>query len=373
MTVNPAPMATTTTGPRITLAQDALAVLPVWVVARLLVGTAWLVAAAVGDDRTRIDQGLLAWDGDWYRKIADVGYANVEPDGLRFLALFPFLGQIPGVVVGNRFGLLLVANAAAFAAMVALRRLVRRDFGTETALDQRVTWLMALFPTGFVFVWAYTEALFVLLAVLFFWDLRGERPARSAAAGVLAGACRPFGVLLAVPAAVEAWQHWRTHRKLPVAMVGAMVSPVVGLGLHSLVLSVAGRDWDAAWNQQSGSRGALVDPITRLLQGIGDLAGDERFGDGLHLPFAVAFIALLVAAARRLPLSYLAYAATVVLVAISAENLNSLERYALSGFPIVIALAFLTRQRNRLVLVAAGSGALMVALTVLAWLGEYVP
>jgi len=87
----------------------------------------------------------------------------------------------------------------------------------------------------------------------------------------------------------------------------------------------------------------------------------------------LAFLALLVVVARRWPASYTVYAALVLLAAISAENLNSVERYALNAFPLLLALADVTRtqRRERLALAVCGNG--LLALSALAWLAVYVP
>jgi hypothetical protein len=75
----------------------------------------------------------------------------------------------------------------------------------------------------------------------------------------------------------------------------------------------------------------------------------------------------------KLPASYGWYAVATLAVAITAPNLDSLERYGLGCFPFVIAAAMLTRRRNTYWAVVAFSGALLVAYAMLAFLGAYVP
>jgi hypothetical protein len=76
---------------------------------------------------------------------------------------------------------------------------------------------------------------------------------------------------------------------------------------------------------------------------------------------------------RRLPVSYGAYATLGVLVALTANNLNSLERYGLSTFPLLLALATLTANRRVEWLALAVCGGGLVSMAALAWLGIYVP
>ena len=115
------------------------------------------------------------------------------------------------------------------------------------------------------------------------------------------------------------------------------------------------------------------DPFSRLVEGVGELTSTDTFGDGLHLPFALGLVVLLALCARRLPGSLTVYSALIVWVTLSAENLNSLERYGLNAFPLVVALALCTADErlDRAVLTISGAG--LVGLATLAWLGAYVP
>ncbi|MGH2687140.1 MAG: hypothetical protein ACRDJP_16875, partial [Actinomycetota bacterium] len=152
--------------------------------------------------------------------------------------------------------------------------------------------------------------------------------------------------------------------------------PLGGLGLY---LAWVGLRFDDPWLpltvQEGEFRGDFVDPVTRLVRAAADLVSFEgdRMVDGLHLPFALAFLALLVVVFRRWPASYGGYAAVLLAVALAADNLNSLERYALNAFPLVLGLASITRGPLARRTALGACGAAMVGLTCLALLGEYVP
>jgi len=65
-----------------------------------------------------------------------------------------------------------------------------------------------------------------------------------------------------------------------------------------------------------------------------------------------------------------------VLVAISADNWNSLERYTLNAYPMMIGFAALLTDLGRTVvwrvtLIASSAG--LVGMSVLTWTGAYVP
>ena len=61
-----------------------------------------------------------------------------------------------------------------------------------------------------------------------------------------------------------------------------------------------------------------------------------------------------------------------MLVNLTADNLNSIERYAYGTVPLLVALAAVTggrRWRRSVVL----SAATLVGMTAMAWYGRYVP
>ncbi|MBC8364530.1 MAG: hypothetical protein H8E59_05980 [Actinobacteria bacterium] len=364
-----------------TFRRDLVAVLPAWIVARLLVAGAMLGVRIYvdhihdGERPVQVGQGLLAWDGAWYRSLVESGYAGVDQEGIRFFPGFVLLGRILDAVLPGGAGVALVvlANAAALLAMALLLRLVREVTG-DAYLAGRAVWLTACFPPAFVLVWGYAEALFLLLAVATFLALSRRNWWWAAAIAAAAAATRPTGGLLAVAALASVWPGWdASPARERVARTAAVFGGPVGFGAFVWWASALVDKPFAPLVVQRELRGDPVDPLRRLIAGIGELFGPDALGDGLHIPFAMAFVVLAGVAFRRLPLGHAAFAAACLVAALAADNLNSLERYALNGFPIVVALAVLagSSRLRRLVPVISALG--MVSLTVLAVMGEYVP
>jgi hypothetical protein len=362
------------------LRDDLRAVLPSWVVARILVAASWFLARAVAESsvpggRTLHQlSGLGAWDGGFYRDIAVIGYPDVSRETVRFFPLFPLIGRWLAAPFGLEPGvtLIIVANLAALVAGVVVRRLMLAE-GRDPATAERAVWALNLFPSAFVLVWGYAEGLYVSLAVATFLLARRDRYGWAAALAFGAALTRPVGLFLAAPLAIEALRTWRGATNPGRALrAAAVAAPVVATAAYLAYIGRLFGDPLAPMNVQDEYR-TPVDPLTRLVHGFGDLVGPQRFADGLHIPFVLAFLALLVVVARRWPASYTVYAALVLLVAISAENLNSVERYALNAFPLLFALADVTGtpRRERLGLAVCGSG--LLALSALAWLAVYVP
>jgi hypothetical protein len=363
------------------LTADLRAVIVPWLSARVLLITAYVAALAIADRvlpgarPTQLTEGLVAWDGTWYRDIAAHGYSALPQESLRFFPLFPMLGRGLGLLTFGRedIALVLIANVCALLVLVMVRRLMRREGAEPRAVD-RALWYFVLFPGAFVLGWAYAESLWLLAAVSLFVAIRSQRWLWAVLAGFVAGLSRPLGVVLAVPVAVELVRSWRDISvRERIEGSAAVVSPVVGTGIYMLWVRGVFDDLWLPFSVQSDLRGSGTDPISRLWEGLTQLFGPERLGDGLHIPFAVAFVALLVVVFRRLPVSYGLFAALVLATSLATENLNSLERYGLNAFPIVLALAILCRDReiDSVVRITLAGG--FVALASMAWMGAYVP
>lgn len=383
---------------------DLREALPAWVAARVLVGLAALLASGIARRDTPsgttlwLGEGLLAWDGQWYERIAVEGYAGMEAslgtdEGLRFFPGHPLLARAVGALPGfdEAIGLVVVANLSALVVAILARRITLAE-GHGEAAARRAVWFTSIAPPAFVLVWGYSEALFLVVSMGAMLAARHRWWWVAAACGVVAGATRPLGLLLAIPLAWEAWEAWRGVQGLAAGgasrwshlwaraaaaprpgSIAAVASPIAGTATY---LWWVGRNFGdplLPFTVQSPLRGEGVDPLTRMLRAVGDLLGPERFGDGLHLPFAVLFVVLGVLTFRHWPRSYALFGVVFLLTILSTENLNSLERYGLTAFPVVLTLAVVARGwwAERVVLAASAGG--LVAMCALAWLGVYVP
>ena len=359
------------------------AVVP-WLVARVVVGGALGVTRELAD-RThpsadvvaRVHQGLLGWDAGWYEAIARHGYGGAGHASLRFFPLVPGLARavsyVPGAGVGA--ALVVVANVSALAAAALLAALARRETADER-LGARAAWLLCLAPPAFTQVMGYAEGTLLVLAIGSVLALRRRAWWWAAGLGVAAGLTRPIGVLLVVPAAVEAARGLRaTSWSERVARTGAVAGPAVGFGAFVAWVGIRYGDALAPLRvQQEGTlRGGVADPLATLAHDASLLAHGHHLGSALHLPWALLALALVVVAWRRWPASCGAFATAVVVVALTASNHDRLERYALSAFPLVLAASSVTRARRveGAVLTLAGAG--LMAYAVLAFTNLYVP
>jgi hypothetical protein len=354
-----------------------------WVVARVLVlGSLWL--SRFLDDRLVPRRhngapglGLFIYDGSWYRDLAEHGYSAYPKEGLRFFPLYPLLGRWLGAVFGDHVGvaLVVIVSVAALLLGALVHKLVLRETG-DARVAMRAAWFVAVFPAALSFVLSYAEPVMMVAAVGMFLALRSQRWVPAAALGVAAGLTRPVGLLLLIPAAIEAARGWREcSARQRGSRLAAAASPAIGTAIYLAWVGIEYDDPLLPFSVQSRHdlRGGTVDPITHVVNSVGDLLDGDRFGAGLHLVWLAVFVGLLVVLARRLPASYTAYGAVTLVLGMTASNISSFERYAFSTFVFAIAVALLTTRADvdRAVNALAAGG--LVTYAVLAFFRLYVP
>ena len=321
--------------------------------------------------------GLLGWDAAWYGGIARDGYDALPTEGLRFFPLYPLITRAVALVPGidTDLALLVVANLAALAFGVVLYRFAWAE-RQDDAFARRAVWIAFLAPPAFVLVMGYAEATLMLWSALTLVALRSRRYGVAAVFGFLAGVTRPVGVLLAIPALVEALANRRSL--LPrdiVARVSAVAAPVLGLFTYLAWASDRTDDffYPLRVQEDPARRGEARFPVTNLIDTGRDFFDGDTPTAGIHLLTAAVLIVLLIVLARRWPLSFTLYAAAAALVGLSASNLDSLERYSLSTLPFVLAAADITDGENRERVTLVALGAALVGFSMLAFAGELVP
>ena len=130
--------------------------------------------------------------------------------------------------------------------------------------------------------------------------------------------------------------------------------------------------WRAPIDAQRELRGDITEPISRLVRAMIDgIGGDE--GELLHAGAALVLIGLAIVVVRMLSTDLWIYALPSTVLLFGADNLNSMERYALSVFPLVIAAGIISRHRffDRWITTASAVG--LTTVTTLALNGVYVP
>ena len=191
-----------------------------------------------------------------------------------------------------------------------------------------------------------------MTSLVAFLGFRERRYGLAICAGFLAGLCRPIGMLLAIPAAIEA------GRELALGAARASASSAIATVLAAPAGAAAYLGWVQVTvgsfllplrEQLSRShRGAIADPFVTFARDVRDLVHGDAPRHGRARSVGGAARAARAFILWKLPASYGWYAVATLAVALTASNLDSLERYGLGCFPFVIAAAMLTRGRQHL-------------------------
>jgi len=316
----------------------------------------------------------VRWDSIHYLAIAQHGYTR--PSEAVFFPLYPSLIRALGLLVGSDTAAGVVISLVSLAAaLTMLHRLTEVELGRKAA-DSAVL-LIAFAPLSFFFSAVYTEVLFFALSIGSLYAARRKRWWLAAVLAGMAAVTRVTGVVLVIPLAIMRLQHTRRLERgltsvllVPAALAGYLAfTAVKGFGALAPVTEQTG-----ATHQHSltGPIDTIVLAVRAALSGFGSLATVPPYQPSLSGPFSAGAesimllavlaiaVAALVAAFRRLPMAYGAFAAAALLVSVSSpvagQPLHSLDRYTLTIFPLWMAAgAWVTERRLTRAVVVVGA------------------
>lgn len=331
---------------------------------------------------------LLMWnrfDSGFYVAIAQYGYGAAStlhnrPDWV-FYPLYPLLISGLGKLFGagnDAFQLagVLIANVAGVGMIIYFYLLVRDEFDKKIAA--RAIIYLALFPLAFFLSAIYTESLLLCCSIACIYYARRQNWWLAGLCGGLAALTRLQGVALIVPLTWEylrvvsaryapqpedlpqklstrarTWLRFYVQGLLLAARelknwVNALALVLVLCGLLAFMIygQIDIGDFFATFHASLWGWGRQLSPPWRLL--IYSLR-NPILGQPLNWNFwvlnivaALAFLAVIIWAFRRLPVIYTLYTAVTVLLPLSSNSLNSLARYYLLVFPVFMLLALFT-------------------------------
>lgn len=278
------------------------------------------------------------FDANWYVAIAERGYGNIDGD-VHFPPLYPALIRFGGTVLGNYFvAALLISNLATIAMLGVLYQIVRDHFDGSVAA--RAAIYLLIFPTAFFFFSAYTESLFLLIALLALRTMQRREWLWAGFWTFCAILIRLQGIALFVPLIYALWTARPFDKK-----VARLVSLALAAGALVLYLLIRAVDGDATVipTSEPSLFARLVPPWENYVYALQTLAsGRFILADVLNWAVTTIFVVLLVIGWRRLPIAFSLYAAASVIVLtmrlVETQPLDSMSRYALTLFPIFILL-----------------------------------
>lgn len=321
------------------------------------------------------------WDAGHYLTIAADGYDPAGDLALSaFLPFYPALIRVGSLVLPPLVAAMTISLVATLAASLGLYALALAD-GGDRALARRAVLAMNLFPTSFVLVGAYSEAVFLAVSIgaLLAARLLAARRLRWAGAGVLglmATLTRVQGWLLAPVLLVEylGARGGRLRRgRLDWLGWGVLWVLVVGLGPLAFlaVNQLAYGDPLFFLGQQADHFHHRLAPPWEV---IGDLVtGVVRRDDALWAMVSLAplvgyavltLVSVWALVSRRSRPAYATFALLALVTLASVTWPISVPRYVGAIFPVFLAMADVGRREWLWVPMIAASAALLLAFTI---------
>ena len=291
------------------------------------------------------------FDANWYLVLAQNGYGSV-PGDVHFPPLFPVLIQwVSFLLRDNMLSGMLIAQLALYYLVKLLYELFAKWGGEKTA--SKSLFFFLIFPTSFFLFSAYTEAIFMIAAIL---CLRSIQDGKWHWAGFwifCAVLVRLQGVALVVPLA---WDILRTRFRIInwLKLFFAGLSPAISVGVYLLLRAGAG-DASVIPLTEANLHARIVFPWENLIYSFRYIFdGMGGYIDILNLIAFVVFSVLLVANWKKFPFEYVLFSAASILIFsmrwVDTQPLNSMIRYLLTVFPLFILFGSFAENRwaNRL-------------------------
>jgi Mannosyltransferase (PIG-V) len=305
----------------------------------------------------------LQHDAAWYLNIARSGYYShgSVPITANFFPLYPLtisiVEHITGLFIRQPDSYLVAGMVIAWllflVACVLLFRLVSDRFGEPTAY--LAVLLLGIFPFSVFYGAAYTESLYLVLALVAFLGIDRGNWWLAGTGAMLAGATRPTGLIVGVAVVVAYVMDWlRTRHGLRWDLLSLALIPLgpVAFALYCQLHFGNLLAYETASSKGWGGGFQLNGVISyfRVLQHP-DLwfVSERRFLGLIYVLVALAFLALCYPIYRLLGLSYLVFALLSCVSPILVFGVvQSTGRYMSVIFPAFIVLAYALQKRPTL-------------------------
>lgn len=297
---------------------------------------------------------IKAWanfDGVHYINIASKGYVN-EGRFFPLLSIIIYILSIGNIYFPLTFLVaLILPNTIFFAALFVFYKLLRLDYSENSAFD--AIKVLLFYPLSFFFVSVYTEGLFLLLSVSCFYLIRKRLWWRASIVAMFLAATRFVGIFI-IPALVyEFWitekpKAFKQYLQIPVM---SLIS-VLGVGAYSVFNYFKWGDFLYFLNAHTTlgngrTSSELIIPLQTIYRYFKILTtmSFTRFEWSVALlelmSFLFASFLLFIAWRKKVRLSYLVFGSLVFFLPSFSGTFSGLPRYALTAFPVFIALALI--------------------------------
>ncbi|MEV5678396.1 hypothetical protein [Streptomyces sp. NPDC052179] len=293
------------------------------------------------------------WDSLWYTRVAESGYSFTvqAPDGrnLSSMAFFPLLPWLEDA--GSRIGPwnasdtgLAISAVSSLAAALGLFHLGRHVHSARAGVILACLW--GALPVGIVQSMAYSESLFVALAVWALLSLLRDQWMTAGVLSLLAGLTRPVGIaisaaIVVTAAVVLATRRSELSRRKHISVIaGALVSPLGAAGYIVWVGQQRGKflgylDVQAEWGNGFDGGIAFAKFLAASLGNSGILSA------GILLALVLLCVwPHRIAWKQRQPIALVVYSAIITIMAVGASGyFGSKPRLLIPAFPLLLVAA----------------------------------
>lgn len=278
------------------------------------------------------------WDSFWYLKIATQGYEYIpgKTSSIAFFPLYPASIWVLSKVtfINPDLAGWIISTVALGVGLIFLYKLAKQ-FHPEIDPLEPIVYLL-IFPTAFFLNSVYTESLFLMLSIIFFYYLLRKQFFIAAVFLSLASVCRINGLFLFVPFLIEYFQSFGVKGLFNKRLISLAVALIGMLSIMFYQYLLFNEPLAFLKAQMEWGRKFVIN--TEHLNFVSPASYANLSTDLLFLSvFIIAGILLI----KYIKASYGFYVLTTIFVAISTGTLMSMSRFCLILFPVFIGVAWL--------------------------------
>jgi len=289
---------------------------------------------------------LATWDSAHYLILSEQGYHG----GSHSCAFFPFWPALMCLASGISFGHpvlanMMLANLLSLAAFWWFWKTVQTTYGAKTCQDALI--LLLACPGSLFFSFLYTESIFLLQVLVFFWYLSREEYYWPALIAFLMPLTKAIGVFMILPLA---WHLYESKKPMKYWLL--LASPLLGYASYfGIMHAFTGNAFEGFEAQKAYPYSPSIKNIFNL-HGLFSVLIDMGSLDGmmdsvLDRLFFILVLALL-PAVWRLNRTWFWFTLAAGMVPAMTSWFMSYRRYAVVCFPLFIVLAqFCQKQELR--------------------------
>jgi len=292
---------------------------------------------------------LAIWqrfDVNWYLSIVQNGYGLISGD-VHFPPLYPILIRFLSSRLRDDFLSALLISQISLYFMVKLLYDLFAGWGDQR-LAEKALFFLLIFPTSFFFFSAYTEATFVIFAILCLRAIQNQTWHWAGFWIFCAILIRLQGIALLLPLGYGLWRV--RFRGINIgSLFFTVFSPLSAIGVYLMIRAGSG-DPALIPLTETNLHARMVPPWENILYSFTFILGRQGgYIDVLNLVAFTLFGVLILFHWKKIPMEYNLFSiASLILLSmrlVDTQPLNSMIRYVLTLFPVYYIFGIIARHK----------------------------